>query len=216
MSFDSLKQLFMSYRSECLLVIISLVTILLSLFFFVSTTTYSSEPKVVEHKAEDNTKQSQILSEIIVDLSGAVNKPDVYTLTSTDRLKDVIEKAGGLSENADILYFQRNFNLASKLVDQQKIYIPSVNEVINNELTFSNISTQNYTAVSSNIGPTDKQKININIATPTELETLTGIGKVTAEKIIEGRPYQRVEDLLSKKIVGKSVFEKIQEEITVD
>ena len=61
----------------------------------------------------------------------------------------------------------------------------------------------------------DNAKVNINIATLAQLEELPGIGPVTASKIISDRPYQTVDDLLNKKIVGKAIFEKIKDLISL-
>jgi competence protein ComEA len=56
-------------------------------------------------------------------------------------------------------------------------------------------------------------QININSASEKELDNLPAIGAVTAQKIIAGRPYGSVEELLQKKIVGKKAFEQIKDKI---
>jgi competence protein ComEA len=57
--------------------------------------------------------------------------------------------------------------------------------------------------------------VNINQATEEELDALPGVGPVTAQKIISNRPYQSVDDLVSKKAVGQSVFSKIKDQVRV-
>ncbi|OGH48254.1 MAG: hypothetical protein A3A51_04530 [Candidatus Levybacteria bacterium RIFCSPLOWO2_01_FULL_39_10] len=145
-------------------------------------------------------------SEIVVDIQGAVIKPGVYTLKSNSRMVDVLSKAGGLSEDADRDWVEKNLNLAKKAQDGVKIYIPRVGEEILSNSSGSSVSE------SGSGGPV----ININLASKSELETLSGVGPVTAEKIINGRPYGDTGELLSKKIVGVSVFEKIKDYIAAN
>ena len=135
---------------------------------------------------------------ILVDVSGAVVSPGVYQLPFNSRLQLAIQAAGGLTPKADSEWVAKNLNLASKLSDGQKIYIPRKGES----------STQNTSL------PTDKQ-ININTANASELDSLPGVGLKTAEKIIQNRPYQKIEDLLLKKVVNRSVFTKIKDKIRV-
>lgn len=137
-----------------------------------------------------------------VDVSGAVNKPGVVELPSNSRVQEALIHAGGFAPNADANWITKNLNLAAKLIDGQKIYVPFANELTNTPNT-PNISNN------SNIS------ININDASAKTLEDLPGVGAVTAEKIISGRPYESIEQLLEKKTVGKSVFEKIKDKITV-
>ena len=121
--------------------------------------------------------------------------------------------AGGLTKNADNGFFNRNYNLSRILVDQEKIYVPSVWEVSNGYF-IENKQTLNFiTAVEK--AKANIEIININKGTIDELDTLPGIGKVTAEKIINNRPYSSIEELVSKKVVNKSVFEKIKNLISL-
>lgn len=138
---------------------------------------------------------------ISVDVSGAVNNPGVYQLYESTRIEDAVKAAGGFAESANGEYISKYINLAQKLVDGSKIYIPAVGETVSIPQ-----GGQAAGAVS---------KININTATQSELESLSGVGPVTASKIISGRPYQKIEELLEEKVVGKSVFEKIKDSIVV-
>ena len=138
---------------------------------------------------------------IIVDVEGAVVHPGVYKLPDDARVQDVLVKAGGLSEHADRKWIAKNINLATKLTDGGKIFIPSVGEVISAD------STTGSTGMDS--------LININSATIKELDNLSGIGLVTAEKIISNRPYQSIEQLLTKKVIGRKVFNQIKNRITL-
>lgn len=155
---------------------------------------------------------------IYVDVSGAVNKPNIYQVNFGARIKDVIDKAGGLSDEADVMFFNRNFNFARIVIDQEKIYIPSIAE-INNGLFVQSQRTLDYVSPITDTGivpiEDNNQLINLNSATIEELDQLPGIGQVTANKIISNRPYATLEELLTKKIVNRGVFEKIKSLITL-
>jgi len=149
-------------------------------------------------------------SEITIDVSGAVNVPGVYTILEGSRIKDAIEKAGGLSDTADEEFVEKSFNLAALLKDGSKLYIPEIGESIGSSA--DNSSTQVHQVVA---GMESQGSININSATESELDNLPGVGPVTTGKIIDGRPYTAIEDLLNNKIVSKSLFEKIKDQISV-
>lgn len=159
---------------------------------------------------------------IFVDVSGAIKKPNIYQVDFGARIKEVIDKAGGLSDEADMIFFNRNFNLARIVTDQEKIYIPSIMEInsgifVQNQRTLDYVSPVTgviYNAPTTNT-PIDNQLINLNSATIEELDQLPGIGQVTANKIITNRPYSNIEELLTKKVVNKSVYEKIKNLISI-
>lgn len=160
---------------------------------------FSSEPKV-EVLGEESQKDVQITAgEIMVEIAGEVMKPGVYSFTSNNRVNDLLLAAGGLSAEADRAWVAQNINLAQRLADGVKIYIPSKNS-----------SLENTAKANINSG-----KINVNTASLAELDTLYGIGPVTAQKIIDSRPYDRVEILLEKGIVKKNVWEEIKDKISV-
>lgn len=139
--------------------------------------------------------------EIFVDVGGEVEKAGVYKLENGARMKDALAAAGGLSAKADREYVAQSLNLAEKLIDGQKIYIPEKSDSVTSSNVTSNKVTQG--------------RININKADLASLETLSGVGPVRAQAIVDGRPYQAVNDLLTKKIVPASVYEKIKDKISV-
>lgn len=167
------------------------------------TFTTSEESGVVKANSEKE-------KEITFDISGAVNTPGVYSLKKGSRIKDAIEKAGGLSDSADQEFVEKSFNLAALLQDGSKLYIPEVGEGIAS--SSNNAASETFQTVA---GVNVEGLININSASESELDTLSGIGPVTAGKIIDNRPYASVDELLSKKVVSKSVFEKIKDSISV-
>lgn len=142
---------------------------------------------------------------VTVDVSGAVEKPGVYDLPSDARVQDALIAAGGMSTEADREKISKGLNLAAKLTDGGKIYIPKMGE---EALASSGQTVLGSTTVSSGT-------ININTASASELDKLQGVGQVTAEKIISNRPYGSIEELVSKKIIGQKVFEQIKGKISV-
>lgn len=153
-----------------------------------------SKPQVKDYPKESLVSNEKLVT---VDVSGAVNKPGVYKLSSGSRIEDAISQAGGFTQDAQNEYITKVLNLAQKLVDGSKIYIPKEGEIAG------------VSAVS------EAKKININTASLSELDSLSGVGSVTAQKIVAGRPYQTVEELVSKKAVGKAVFDKIKDQLVV-
>ena len=174
---------------------IGLLLVIFGLFQFFTNKTEPS-PLVFEEavQADEN---------LVVDVEGAVISPGVYSLSSKARTLDALAAAGGLSDDADRVWVEKNINLAKKVSDGLKIYIPRVGEQVLSQETTTNTGTA---------GPV----ININTASATDLDSLPGIGTVTSQKIIDGRPYAQIEDLLVKKIIGKSTFDKIKDRISAN
>ena len=159
---------------------------------------------MIKNTPKQFPKESLVSStSISVDIAGAIKNPAVYKLNEDSRIEDGVKAAGGFTEEADQEYISKHINLAQKLLDGTKIYIPKKGEQI------SPAATAVMGVASSEV------KININNSSQSELESLPGIGPVTASKIISDRPYQKIEDLLLKKIIGKATFEKIKDQISV-
>jgi len=197
------------YRIEIFLLITALISTSISLFIFLNLNNKNGEEIISENKIDF------LPEKILVDLQGAVEKPDVYEISSGARLKDVLILAGGLSAEADRVFFSRHFNLAKKVADQEKYYIPSVEEVQTGLIKESE-QTLNYNQTNNQKTAHQSSLININTASIEELDQLPGIGKVTGQKIIQNRPYHNIEELSAKKIVNKTVYEKIKNLITVN
>ncbi len=149
-------------------------------------------------------KESLVNSQktISVDVSGAVNRPGVYKLSEGARLEDAIAASGGFSDLANKEYISKSLNLAQKLADGSKVYVPAEGD-----------TSGSFAPRSTVAGASNQVKVNINTSSQAELEALPGIGPVTASKIISDRPYQAIEELTAKKIVSKAVFEKIKDQI---
>lgn len=154
---------------------------------------------VLAEKTEVSTTQETV---IFVDIKGAVKNPGVYQMKVGDRVKDALEAAGGLTEEAD----SQKVNLAKRLEDQMVIVVPKVGE-----------EAEEIPAGETRNEATKEGKVNINTATVEELKTLKGVGEKKAEAIIEYRKkngsFQTKEDLMKVRGIGKKLFESFQERI---
>ncbi len=183
----------------------------------------------IETSEENETKEQEkvdITKKIMVYITGEVKNPGIYELEENSRIKDVIEKAGGLKETADIT----DINLATILQDEDKITIPTKDKTMeekqnteriqSNKQSKTTEKSQNTTSISTNTtGKNQNTKVNINTATQTELETLPGIGPSTASKIVsyrkENGKFKSIEEIKKVNGIGESKYKKIKELIKV-
>ena len=134
-------------------------------------------------------------AEIVVDVGGAVARPGLVRLREGDRVGDAIEAAGGFGPRVDLAEAGVSLNLAQPLSDGLKVVVPALGES---------------QVVRSGAGD---DRIDLNGADQAALESLPGIGPVTATRIIEARteqPFATVEELRSRGIVGDAVFADIE------
>lgn len=180
-------------------------------------TTNLQEENIEDKNSLSNTEDK---SKIKIYITGQIKNQGVYEVKENSRIADIIQEAGGLTDDANI----DSLNLAYMVEDGMKIYIPKKGEKENNIQDDTNIyvSDKNNTTdkVSENNKTNDKnQKININTATQTELETLPGIGTSTALKIIthrkENGKFNSIEDIKKVSGIGESKYEKIKTLIKV-
>jgi len=154
---------------------------------------------------------------IQVDVRGAVKTPGVYALPQESRVQDAIEAAGGLTGDAD----PSGINLAAPLEDGTLIKIPARQPTATPapERPAAPAATSPPQAESPS-SASGGDLININTATQEELETLSGIGPVTAQKIIayrqENGPFTTIEEIQKVSGIGPATFEKIRDFITVE
>lgn len=186
-------------------------------------------PAVTEDGAESGTTASATSGEangkVTVHITGAVNDPSVVTLKAGARVQDAVEAAGGLSPGAD----GEAVNLARVLADGEQIHIPTEGEAPAAGVDGAGAdgvgagggSGSPGTADSSaaaNSGAPGTGKVDLNTADATTLETLPGVGPVTAQAIISHRsqqPFASVEDLLLVKGIGPKTFESLKDLVTV-
>ena len=156
---------------------------------------------------EEKKQQTEQVTEIYVQIDGAVKKPGVYTFSEESRVYELIEAAGGLLPEA----YDLGINQAKRLADGEKIYVYTKEEIENGAGT---TDTQNPR------GQTDDGKININTASVEELMTLSGIGETRAKDIIAYRnahgAFSLPEDLKNVSGIGDSTYNKIADAIIVN
>ncbi|WP_404329342.1 helix-hairpin-helix domain-containing protein [Mesobacillus maritimus] len=159
-----------------------------------------------EATAEEET---EVPITMMADIKGAVKKPGVYEVNNGERIINLIEKAGGLQEDAD----PSAVNFALKVSDEMVVYIPKKGEEGLGEGGVVGLNQQ-----ASSTGP-GAGKVNLNTATTSELETLPGIGPAKSSAILEYREsngaFKTIEDLKSISGIGEKTFEKLKDLITV-
>lgn len=165
--------------------------------------------QVLEKSIVSNIEKEEVSSKtIIVDIKGEINSPGTYELSEDDRIKDAINKAGGLTSKANV----DDINLSEKVKDEMVIIIPSIdNKEEKNETKAGYVITKN--------NESNDNKISINTATKETLMTIKGIGEKKAESIIEYRnkngKFNSIEEIINVSGIGKSIFDKIKNYIKV-
>lgn len=192
------------YHKNIIFLLFGLILLGVGVFLFKNGFFNSSnEVEVID---QDEKKEEK---DITVEIAGSIEKKGVYKLSSGSRIEDLLVVSGGLSITADRNWVDKNINRAAKLTDGQKVYIPSQSEVISAKESDS-IKVDQVV-----LGASGSSLININNSSQKELESLSGIGPVYAQKIIEQRPYSNIEELVSKSVISQKTFEKIKNSITI-
>lgn len=163
------------------------------------------QKSLVKSTQVPETNSGQVLSRTIkVDISGAVRNPGVYELPFDARMEQALTAAGGVVPEVNQEYLSKSINLAQKLSDGMKIYLPFQGDPTTG-------SGQGGTVAGASAAGT----VSLNQASLSQLEALPGIGPVSAQKIIDNRPYGSIEELLIKKVIGKATYEKIKNKISI-
>ncbi|EGG61818.1 comEA protein [Staphylococcus epidermidis VCU144] len=153
---------------------------------------------------KDNTKETKTF----IDIKGAVKHPNVYEMSSSNRVIDALNKAEVLKD-ADL----SQLNLSEKLVDQKLIYVPKKGE------NSMKINSQQSTLNSSDVKINTNQPLNLNSATEEQLKNIPGIGPSKAKEILNYREqnhgFNSIDDLMKIKGFGKKTFEKLKEHFTI-
>ncbi|WP_304057676.1 helix-hairpin-helix domain-containing protein [Levilactobacillus namurensis] len=166
----------------------------------------------VTHSAGTTASQSSA-TEVVVDVQGAVQRPGLYRFKSGMRVADAVREAGGLAERAD----RQKINLATRLVDQQQLYLPKKGEKApaTNGSAPGPAGGSTPTSASS-AGP--DAPLNLNQATVTDLQKLSGIGAKKAQKIVDYRTehgdFKTVNDLTQVAGFGEKTVARLQAQLT--
>ena len=204
-------------RQKIVFVIICIAIIVGAIYYIYrkdenyETFDYQENEILLEDDKSDNNVQEE---KIVVHITGCVKNQGIVELKAPARLKDAVDAAGGLTDDANLL----EVNLAYQLEDGMKIYIPSNDdndiedeiEVVSEKISDKVITTNN-----DNNSTSSTNKVNINNATQTQLETLPGIGPSTALKIIKFREengkFSSIEEIKNVSGIGDNKYENIKE-----
>lgn len=178
--------------------IIILAIILIS-SLIIKCTAKPNTKVIADNNKNKDVKTEKIEDNIIIDISGEIKNPGIYKMKGKVRLYEIIDKAGGLKEEANI----NSINQARYVKDGEKIIIPSSRN--SQGMDKESISNEN-------------NLVNINTASKEELLKLPGIGEVTAEKIINYRDnnnFTKIEDLKNVNGIGTATYNKLKDLICV-
>ena len=162
----------------------------------------SSEKEIKKEEKEESPEQDLIT----VDVKGAVKSPGIYDLPVGSRVHDAVQKAGGLTEEAD----SKSLNLAQKISDEALVYVPTKGEEVASQQ-----------AASGTTPSTSKdKKVNLNKASLEELKQVKGLGGKRAQDIIDHREangkFKSVDELKKVSGIGVKTIEKLKDYVTVD
>ena len=163
----------------------------------------SSSDKEVKKEEKDESPEQDLIT---VDVKGAVKSPGIYDLPVGSRVHDAVQKAGGLTEEAD----SKSLNLAQKVSDEALVYVPTKGEEA--------VSQQ--TASGTTASTSKDKKVNLNKASLEELKQVKGLGGKRAQDIIEHREangkFKSVDELKKVSGIGAKTIEKLKDYVTVD
>lgn len=212
-----------------LVILISLLIIVFT-YYFIQTETVAAETNLIEANTEEIKEEKN--TKIKVEIKGAINNPGVYELNDNSRIIDVINIAGGLTENADTSLI----NLSKKINDEMVIIIYTREEIenynnskIKTEYVYIEVPScpdkvneaciEDYKEEKQENKEETNNLININTANIDELTKLSGIGEAKAKLIIEYREqngkFKEIKELTNVKGIGDSLIEKVKDNITI-
>ena len=199
------------WEKKKLIVIASLIIILAGLSIWQST------PGKLEGGALQNGEQlaESKTKGITVYVSGEVKNPGMYEMPAGSRAQEAIEKAGGMTVNAN----SNKVNLAKKCKDGMQINVPALSR----KQTKTRVGSSQGKSSAGKVSGTEAVQenlttVNLNSATIEELENLPGVGQATAQQIIEYRQqhrFNKIEDIMNVKGIGKAKFQKMKDYLDV-
>ena len=203
---------FFTKKEQIVILIVVLIVFLLTGYKLFLKNLFNKQDKTLGFVNQDIISQDGYIDTtdieeetiIMVHISGQVYNPGLVELKSGSRVKDAVDLAGGLKKEADI----DRINLAKKLVDEEKIYVPKRGEEIDLEISLN----------SESLTSNSNSKININTCSKEQLMELPGIGEVTASKIIDYRSanqFKSIEDIMNVSGIGTKKYEDLKDYIIV-
>ncbi|MDF2633376.1 MAG: competence protein ComEA helix-hairpin-helix repeat protein [Pelosinus sp.] len=192
-------------RNKLLFIVMLAILIVAGSFYsFWQKGSVSESASSSEVMAKNSSVSEEKSSEIFVYISGAVHKPGVFKASPNARVFDIIAMAGGLTAEADVA----KTNLAQSIKDGMHIHV----------VAMPLVSSDNTVAVGTGKVKIDN-KVNINHANKSELDTLPGVGPALAERIIEYRQsngsFRDIDELRNVPGIGSTKFEKMKEKISI-
>lgn len=165
-----------------------------------------SKDSLTEKEVKKEEKEEPVEQDLItVDVKGAVKSPGIYDLPVGSRVNDAVQKAGGLTEQAD----SKSLNLAQKVNDEALVYVPTKGE---------EASQQSGSGATSSTSK--EKKVNLNKASLEELKQVKGLGGKRAQDIIDHREangkFKSVDELKKVSGIGAKTIEKLKDYVTVD
>ena len=156
---------------------------------------------------EKEVKEEPLEQDLItVDVKGAVKSPGIYDLPVGSRVNDAVQKAGGLTEQAD----SKSLNLAQKVSDEALVYVPTKGEELASQQAGSGAPSST----------SKDKKVNLNKASLEELKQVKGLGGKRAQDIIDHREtngkFKSVDELKKVSGIGAKTIEKLKDYVTVD
>jgi DNA uptake protein ComE-like DNA-binding protein len=210
LGFD-VNELLLKYRYPVLILLVGAVLLSSGIFFIKSGIGLSgTKVEVLGTNIDPSIHQGD--GNYTVEISGEVINPGVYKLSAGSRINDLLVAAGGFSGKADRVWADKYLNRAAKMMDGQKVFIPSLGQQSG---VVSAKNTGGDQTVSDPIAVTKETLVNINTGSLSELDSLPGIGPVFGQKIIEQRPYSNVSELLSKGVLKQSLYDKVKDLVTI-
>ena len=168
------------------------------------TTVSKDSASEKEEKSQKSETEEVVEKDLItVDVKGAVKSPGIYDLPVGSRINDAVQKAGGLTDNAD----SKSINLAQRISDEALVYVPTKEEATSQD-AHSNASNTK-----------ENKKVNLNKASLEELKQVKGLGGKRAQDIIDHREtngkFKSVDDLKKVSGIGAKTVDKLKEYVTV-
>jgi competence protein ComEA len=195
------------------LAVVALAVVLALVAFALAVTSGSGDGVVVDVESVGPTASGPAAvtaggpQEVVVEVLGAVVRPGVFRLPAGSRVADLLAAAGGYGPRVDTDRATDDIHLAAVLADGDRVRVPSRDDPV----------VEPAPGESAASSTSEGSPIDLNRATLEELDTLPGIGPVTAQKIVAAReeaPFGAVDELRSRGVLGEKTFERIRDLVT--